>query len=235
MGSPGGSAWSTDSSAGPESASRSLGLGTGGANVFGQARGAGAAEARTLVRRALDLGVNLFDTAQAYRESEVLLGDALVGVPRSDYVLATKYSYRGGDGALLAPAEVDGLIRRSLGRLRTDVLDVMQIHGLKPADYDAVVVAAPARAPARPGGRPGAGDRRDRVVRRRRSRPFDAAAGAPRRLARDRDGRLQRAQPERGARGVPAGRGRRRRACSSWPRCGGRCVRSRSWRHRSRS
>ena len=72
-----------------------LGLGTGGANVFGQARGAGVAEARTLVRRALDLGVNLFDTAQAYRESEVLLGEALAGVPRSDYVLATKYTYRG--------------------------------------------------------------------------------------------------------------------------------------------
>ena len=60
-----------------------LGLGTGGANVFGQARGAGVAEARTLVRRALDLGVNLFDTAQAYRESEVLLGESLAGVPRA--------------------------------------------------------------------------------------------------------------------------------------------------------
>ena len=54
-------------------------------------------------------------------------------------MLATKYSYRGGDGALLAPPEVDALIRRSLGRLRTDVLDVVQVHGLKPADYDEVV------------------------------------------------------------------------------------------------
>ena len=54
------------------------------------------------------------------------------------------------------------------------------------------------------------GDRRHRVVRRRRSRPRDAAPRAPRRLARDRDGRLQRAQPER-----------RTRRSSRWPRHGG--------------
>ena len=187
-----------------------LGLGTGGANVFGQARGAGLAEARTLVQRALDLGVNLFDTAQAYRESEVLLGEALAGVPRSDYVLATKYSYRGRDGALLADGEVDALIRRSLDRLRTDVLDVMQIHGLKPADYDEVVERhLPVLERAQAAGAR-ARDRRDRVVRRRRSRPRDAAPRARRRMARDADGRLQRAQPERGARGVSACRGWRR-------------------------
>jgi aryl-alcohol dehydrogenase-like predicted oxidoreductase len=118
-----------------------LGLGTGGANVFGQARGASSTEVARVVRSALDLGVNLFDTAQAYREAEVLLGEALAGVPRSSYVLASKYTYRGADGLLLTPAEVEARIRLALTRLRTDVLDVMQIHALKPADYDEVVAS----------------------------------------------------------------------------------------------
>jgi len=116
-----------------------LGLGTGGANRFGQGRGAGEAAATALARAALDRGVNLFDTAQGYGTSEELLGAALVGVPRSEYVIATKYTYRDPSGVLLEPAAVEAAIRESLRRLRVDVLDVLQVHVIKPADYDAVV------------------------------------------------------------------------------------------------
>jgi aryl-alcohol dehydrogenase-like predicted oxidoreductase len=116
-----------------------LGLGTGGANQFGQRRGGGIAEARTLVRTALDLGVNYFDTAHAYGLSEELLGESLAGVPRSEYVLATKYTYRDPAGALLSEAAVDGVIETSRRRLRVEALDVMQIHVLKPGDYEAVL------------------------------------------------------------------------------------------------
>lgn len=116
-----------------------LGLGTGGANAFGQSRGGTVADAGRLVRGALDLGVNVFDTAQGYRDSEALLGAALVGVPRDEYVLATKYTYRGPDGAILSPSRVEAAIRRSLERLKVDFVDVMQVHVLKPADYDEVI------------------------------------------------------------------------------------------------
>jgi pyridoxine 4-dehydrogenase len=66
-----------------------LGLGTGGANVFGQRRGAGPTEARAMVRTALDRGVTFFDTAAGYQQSEELLGFALDGVPRSAFVVAS--------------------------------------------------------------------------------------------------------------------------------------------------
>jgi aryl-alcohol dehydrogenase-like predicted oxidoreductase len=116
-----------------------LGLGTGGANQFGQRRGGGLDEARALVRTALDLGINYFDTAHAYGLSEELLGESLVGVPRSEYVLATKYTYRDPGGPLLTPASVDEAIETSRRRLRVEALDVMQIHVLKAPDVDEVL------------------------------------------------------------------------------------------------
>ena len=78
--------------------------GTGGPSLFGQRRGTTAEAARRLVRRALDHGINLFDTAQIYDESEVLLGQALDGVPRDSYLVATKYRYADDEG-VIAPSE----------------------------------------------------------------------------------------------------------------------------------
>ena len=112
--------------------------GTGGPSLFGQRRGTTASAARRLVRRALDHGVNLFDTAQIYDESEVLLGQALDGVPRDSYLVATKYRYADDEG-VIAPSDVGRAIDRALGRLRVDVIDVMQVHGLLPEHYDEVV------------------------------------------------------------------------------------------------
>jgi aryl-alcohol dehydrogenase-like predicted oxidoreductase len=110
-----------------------LGLGSGGANRLGQSRNADPSETRAFVRHALDLGVNCFDTAPTYG-SESLLGGALVGVPRHDYVLATKFSTRdAGAGALRASLE------GSLKRLKTDYVDVMYFHGLSPEEYDATL------------------------------------------------------------------------------------------------
>ena len=109
-----------------------LGLGSGGANRLGQARGLGAAETQHFVRHALDLGINFFDTAPGYGESESLLGDALVGVPRDSYVLCTKFSMRKSSaGAARASLE------SSLRKLRTDHVDVVYFHGLEPDMYDA--------------------------------------------------------------------------------------------------
>jgi L-galactose dehydrogenase len=118
-----------------------LGLGTGGANQFGQKRGAGPAEATAMVRSALDLGVNYFDTAHAYGLSEDLLGAALVGVPRDSYYVATKYSVADPSGAVISAEAVDAAITLSLKRLRVDSLDVIQIHGLRPAPYADVIAA----------------------------------------------------------------------------------------------
>ena len=69
-----------------------LGIGTGGPSNFGQSTGVPEADIHRLVKRALDVGVNIFDTAAGYRDSEAILGRALKGVPRDGYYLATKFN-----------------------------------------------------------------------------------------------------------------------------------------------
>ena len=69
-----------------------LSLGSGGPNRFGQSRHIPRENILRLVRHALDLGINFFDTASGYGRSESLLGEALRGVPRDRFYLATKLS-----------------------------------------------------------------------------------------------------------------------------------------------
>jgi L-galactose dehydrogenase len=88
------------------------------------------------VRRALDLGINFVDTAPAYADSETVIGDALVGVPRESYVLCTKFSpTRGNPGPGALRASLDA----SLRRLRCEYVDVLYFHGLAPATFDATL------------------------------------------------------------------------------------------------
>jgi aryl-alcohol dehydrogenase-like predicted oxidoreductase len=119
-----------------------MGLGTGGPSQLGQSSGVPETEAQRTVRRALDLGINLIDTAADYRESEAILGRALAGVPRDAYVLCTKFSAdrRGDTGAdpLKGEQELVASVERSLQRLGTDYLDLVQLHGVLPERYVAI-------------------------------------------------------------------------------------------------
>ncbi|MER5703199.1 aldo/keto reductase [Micromonospora sp. NPDC002296] len=82
-----------------------------------------------LVRAALDLGVNLFDTADSYDGAQEALGGALRGVPRDDYVISTKvyYPYPGGSGGL-SRDHILSSARRSLRQLGVDHLDLLSAH-----------------------------------------------------------------------------------------------------------
>ena len=91
-------------------------------------------ETQTMVKHALDLGVNFFDTANVYSfgTSEEYLGRALkkIGVDRQKVVIASKVYFN--EGRLSREAiqrEIDG----TLQRLGTDYLDLYQIHRY---DYD---------------------------------------------------------------------------------------------------
>jgi aryl-alcohol dehydrogenase-like predicted oxidoreductase len=87
------------------------------------------------VRRALDLGINFFDTANAYGRgtAETVLGEALSAVDRSSYVLATKLFFpmtptdRG-----LSARQIYKQLDASLKRLRTDYVDLYQCHRYDP-------------------------------------------------------------------------------------------------------
>ena len=114
-------------------------FGTGGPSQFGQNKGLEQRQQTALVRRCIELGVNLFDTHEGYGESERILGEALRGVPRDSYHLVTKWSHHSGGGAGRNAAAFAESLERSLERLNTDYVDVMMIHGPLADEYDSVV------------------------------------------------------------------------------------------------
>lgn len=88
------------------------------------------AEAARTLNGLLDLGVNFIDTAPAYWQSEEFIGRA-ISHRRSEYILATKVGeHCDRDGSYYdysAPATT-AFIDRSLKLLKTDVIDLIQIH-----------------------------------------------------------------------------------------------------------
>jgi aryl-alcohol dehydrogenase-like predicted oxidoreductase len=98
-------------------------------------------QSRAVVRDALDAGITLFDTADSYGASEERLGELLQGV-RDDVLIATKFGSdvrrRGLDngadwGARGSRRYVRRAVESSLRRLRTDWIDLYQMHRPDPA------------------------------------------------------------------------------------------------------
>lgn len=129
------------------------GLGCGGFSRLGLGRGRSEDDAIAVVHAALDHGVNLIDTAAAYGTEEVV-GRALVG-RREGVVLATKAMIRDGARALTG-AEVTASLEASLKRLRTDRVEVFQLHAVLPREYDyAMTEIVPALVRAKAAGKIG--------------------------------------------------------------------------------
>jgi aryl-alcohol dehydrogenase-like predicted oxidoreductase len=110
------------------------GLGCGGNSRVGLGQGKTEAEALALVRQALELGVNLLDTAAAYG-TEALIGKAIKMVPRDQVVISTKALIHHG-AEPLPPARVVASLDNSLRQLDTDYIDVFQVHVVPPAMYE---------------------------------------------------------------------------------------------------
>ncbi len=90
-------------------------------------------QATRAVHAALDLGVDLFDTAPFYGETraESALGRALAGVPRDRYVLATKVGRYGNDVFDFSAARVIASVDESLARLGCGHIDLIQCHDIE--------------------------------------------------------------------------------------------------------
>lgn len=114
-----------------------FGLGAGGHSRLGQQAGMSEADSVSLVKRALAMGVNFIDTAEAYR-TEPIVGAALRDVPRSSVVLSTKKSMTRDERLISAADLVQGL-EDSLKRLNIDYVDVYHLHGVRPQQYDHAV------------------------------------------------------------------------------------------------
>ncbi|WP_368497011.1 aldo/keto reductase [Herbiconiux sp. A18JL235] len=97
-----------------------------------------------IIHRALDAGINFIDTADRYGDSEEVVGEALVG-RRDEVVLATKFwgpvdddvNHRGASRRWIMQA-----VERSLRNLRTDHIDLYQLHRPDPeTDIDETLSA----------------------------------------------------------------------------------------------
>lgn len=105
-------------------------VGLGCNNLGGRLDAAGS---KTLVHKAIDLGVTLFDTADMYADrggSETVLGDIL-GPRRKDIVLASKFGAQMDDSGKLKGGSrryIMSAVEASLKRLKTDWIDLYQFH-----------------------------------------------------------------------------------------------------------
>ncbi|MGE0650869.1 MAG: aldo/keto reductase [Alphaproteobacteria bacterium] len=109
------------------------GLGAGGPSRLGRKAGHSKARSVALIRRAVDLGINFFDTAHSYG-TEPILGAALKEVGRSSVILSTKHGSH--------DVSADRIVRaldESLRTMDTDYLDIFHLHGVLPDDYDHAV------------------------------------------------------------------------------------------------
>jgi aryl-alcohol dehydrogenase-like predicted oxidoreductase len=95
------------------------------------------AESIATLHRALDLGLNFLDTAEAYGpyKNEELLGRALKG-KRERYIIATKFGFDLSSGAISGvdsrPEHIRDVVEASLRRLQTDYIDLLYQHRVDP-------------------------------------------------------------------------------------------------------
>jgi aryl-alcohol dehydrogenase-like predicted oxidoreductase len=107
-------------------------LGFGGAEIGFEK--AAAETVGQLLHGALDAGLNVIDTAECYLQSEELIGQAVAG-RRKDFYLFTKCGHADDPGKEdWRPASLLQSIQRSLKRLRTDRVDLVQLHSCSEAE-----------------------------------------------------------------------------------------------------
>ncbi len=147
------------------------GLGCGGFSRLGLSTGKTAAEAVALVRLGIEYGITLIDTAAQYGTEEIV-GQAIADIPRDSVVVATKFMPR-RDNVPQTPSQLMEGLEASLRLLRTDHVDIFQLHGVALGQYDHAMSLVPAMLKAREQGKirflgiteSGAGDQSHDILR----------------------------------------------------------------------
>src|SRR5580692_10570308 len=113
-----------------------IGLGCMGMS-FGYGPAGDKQEMISLIRKAVELGVTFFDTAEVYGPftNEELVGEALAPF-RRNVVIATKFGFdcdSGKQGGVACePSRIKRVVEASLKRLKTDVIDLLYQHRVDP-------------------------------------------------------------------------------------------------------
>jgi len=114
-----------------------IGLGGGGHSCLGRTQGKTEAESVRVVQRAIELGINLFDTS-GRNGTERIIGRGIRGHDRDALVLSTKRTVSEA-GVLNSAAQFAAALDESLQLLDTPYVDIMHFHGVAPGEYDYVV------------------------------------------------------------------------------------------------
>lgn len=104
--------------------------------TFGYGPATNEKDAIALLQKAVAMGVNFFDTAEAYSQggNEILLGKALKP-HRNKVIIATKFGFKNGDptqGTDSRPERIKTVVENSLRHLQTDVIDLLYQHRVDP-------------------------------------------------------------------------------------------------------
>ena len=116
-------------------------LGCGGSSTIGKSTGKTENQSINLIKTALDLGVNFFDTANVYG-TEKILGKAIKNVSRDQIVISTKHQISTKDKKFSSMDIISG-IENSLKELKTDYIDIFHLHGVAPKDFDHAISLIP--------------------------------------------------------------------------------------------
>jgi L-galactose dehydrogenase len=116
-------------------------LSYGASSLGGVFRSVNEAEGIRAVHAAIDLGINFIDVSPYYglTKAEAVLGDALKGIPRDKYYLATKLGRYGEDAFDFSPQRIASSVDESLARLGVDHVDLIQCHDIEFVSLDQVV------------------------------------------------------------------------------------------------
>jgi len=115
-------------------------LGCGGPSRIGLKTHKDESQSIALIHRALELGINLFDTAAGYTGSEAMLGRALKGIRREEFVIATKF-HPVRESYVCTPKEMLDSFERSRAALGLETIDLFQFHGIPVERYKEAVEA----------------------------------------------------------------------------------------------
>ena len=116
-------------------------LGCGGSSTIGKSTGKTENQSINLIKTALDLGVNFFDTANVYGTQKIL-GKAIKNVSRDQIVISTKHQISTKDKKFSSIDIISG-IENSLKELKTDYIDIFHLHGVAPKDFDHAISLIP--------------------------------------------------------------------------------------------
>ena len=116
-------------------------LGCGGGSRLGKSSGKSEQHSINIVRKAIDLGVNFLDTANAYG-TETIVGKAINALPRDQVVISTKH-HAAWQGRIYTPEDVVSGLENSLRALKIDYVDIFHLHGVAPKYFDHAIKIVP--------------------------------------------------------------------------------------------